>query len=191
MSYSQNDEQRVILDLCAQSGRLLDIGAYDGVTFSNSRALIERGWTGVLVEPSHTPFAALVKLYADRPEIELVNALAGDSWAMVPFHPSDDAVATSDEAHYQKWKRRAKFERQVVAASFPVSAIAGSFDFITVDCEGAPTMTVFKALEAEDFKGASVLCVEKDRNTWRMVNLASARGFGLRHTTSENLIFSR
>lgn len=50
--YSQNDEEAIIMRYFAnRTGRLLDIGAADGMTNSNSLALIERGWRAVLVEP--------------------------------------------------------------------------------------------------------------------------------------------
>src|SRR5262245_12533077 len=43
--YSQNDEEGIIAGYFGgRTGTLLDIGAYDGVSFSNSRRLIESGW---------------------------------------------------------------------------------------------------------------------------------------------------
>lgn len=50
--YSQNGEQEHILHvfdvLGIQKGHLVDLGAGDGYTMSNSRALLDRGWTGSL-----------------------------------------------------------------------------------------------------------------------------------------------
>ncbi len=52
--YSQNGEEAVILETLAalgiEKGHLVDLGAGDGVTMSNTRALIERGWTGNLYD---------------------------------------------------------------------------------------------------------------------------------------------
>ena len=55
--YSQNNEQTYILEAFAEKsdGRFLDIGAYDAKLLSNTRALYERGWSGVMVEPSPGP----------------------------------------------------------------------------------------------------------------------------------------
>ena len=52
--YSQNGEQKIILEYFQDKykGKVLDIGANDGITLSNSRALIEKGWDGVLIEPA-------------------------------------------------------------------------------------------------------------------------------------------
>ena len=33
-------------------GTFLDLGAYDGVDLSNTRALTELGWAGVCIEPN-------------------------------------------------------------------------------------------------------------------------------------------
>lgn len=58
--YSQNNEQAIILKYFgSQRGTVLDIGANDGITLSNSRALIELGWSAVLVEPAEIAFRKL------------------------------------------------------------------------------------------------------------------------------------
>ena len=63
MSYSQHpDEEEAILQLFGSHvGRALDIGAWVATTFSNTRALYERGWELVLVEPSPGPFIILMR----------------------------------------------------------------------------------------------------------------------------------
>lgn len=70
--FSQNGEQAIILKyfgvaqiearggyVATQPGTVLDIGANDGVTLSNSRALVELGWNAVLVEPAEIAFRKL------------------------------------------------------------------------------------------------------------------------------------
>jgi len=53
-TYSQNNEQQVILDYFGEHyiGTFLDLGCNDGQTFSNTRALALNGWSGVLVDAS-------------------------------------------------------------------------------------------------------------------------------------------
>lgn len=52
--YSQNGEQAHILRFVdvmgIDVGHLVDLGAGDGVTMSNTRALLERGWSGYLLD---------------------------------------------------------------------------------------------------------------------------------------------
>lgn len=58
--FSQNGEGKIIHEYFAgQTGALLDIGANDGITLSNSRGLVEAGWMAVLVEPAPKAFENL------------------------------------------------------------------------------------------------------------------------------------
>jgi hypothetical protein len=61
--YSQFEEQDHILHAVQNitEGRFLDIGSWDAVTFSNTRALFELGWSGVMIEPSPGPFVELLR----------------------------------------------------------------------------------------------------------------------------------
>lgn len=63
--YSQSGEQAVILEAVGpgphRDARFIDIGCWDPITFSNTRALYELGWTGVMIEPSPGPFIELLR----------------------------------------------------------------------------------------------------------------------------------
>jgi hypothetical protein len=81
-NYSQNNEQTIILDYLVQNniqtGNLLDIGAYDGETYSNTRAIMLEfpKWKGVFVEPSSYSFYKLFTIYQQEPSrAELINLL--------------------------------------------------------------------------------------------------------------------
>lgn len=50
--YAMFGEDLVLAELLGPNGFLVDVGAYDGVEHSNSRWLLELGWTGVLFEPN-------------------------------------------------------------------------------------------------------------------------------------------
>jgi hypothetical protein len=61
--YSQYKEEEAILATFPDKtdGRFLDIGCWDPITFSNTRALVERGWSGVMIEPAPGPFLELLR----------------------------------------------------------------------------------------------------------------------------------
>ena len=62
--YSQNNEERIILNyFLNRKGNFLDIGANDGITLSNVRALAEMGWKGCLIEPSKKAYNKAVENY--------------------------------------------------------------------------------------------------------------------------------
>src|SRR5277367_3528293 len=93
--YSQNDEQRHILEAMeSQVGRFLEIGAYDGHTFSNTMALVERGWSGVLVEPGVDAFKGLLEWHGKNEKLTLVHAAVGCNRGLVKFWNSADALST-------------------------------------------------------------------------------------------------
>src|SRR3974390_3466186 len=78
MYYGQNREDEIISQFFGNHvGTLLDIGANNGVTYSNSRLLIQRGWSGMLVEPSNKVIAKLCNLYLDNPKIYIAHVAVG------------------------------------------------------------------------------------------------------------------
>jgi hypothetical protein len=62
--YSQYEEQTWILKavggLPSNEAKFLDIGAWNPTTFSNTRALYELGWQGVLIEPAPGPVIVIL-----------------------------------------------------------------------------------------------------------------------------------
>lgn len=196
--HSQRDEEPVILANAPSVGRYCDIGAYDGITFSNTRALSERGWSGVLIEPSPESFAGLMKNSEPyRSRLDLVNALVVphrnlDS-GLVRFYANPDAVATTEEKHKAKWEHAVKFTPIWVAAisiAEIISHFKPPFDFINIDTEGT-SGDVLKAISL-DAVGCNLICVEKDENRDSIIaHLESAGKFKVFHETAENLIARR
>ncbi|NIW53659.1 MAG: hypothetical protein GWN17_15895, partial [Candidatus Korarchaeota archaeon] len=75
--FSQGEEENVVLDYFGKyKGHLVDIGANDGETFSNSRQLILNGWSADLYEPGPA-FEKLEKLYKGNELVELHNVAIG------------------------------------------------------------------------------------------------------------------
>ena len=66
-----------------QGGTFIELGALDGVTFSNTY-LFEKclGWRGILIEPSRKNFEQLKK---NRPDQALLNAAICDSDSTLQF----------------------------------------------------------------------------------------------------------
>jgi FkbM family methyltransferase len=72
--FSQDGEQAVIEEWAAgRVGSFLEVGAYNGVDYSNTRALMLRGWAGVAVEPAPDMCASLREAVAGFP-VEVVEA---------------------------------------------------------------------------------------------------------------------
>lgn len=97
--FSQNGEQRFILDFFRgedyRKNNFLDIGANDGISFSNTYALSLLGWRGVCVEPTHTAFLKLQNLYKENKRVRNINAGISNKTEVVKIHESLNWVSSS------------------------------------------------------------------------------------------------
>jgi hypothetical protein len=108
-SYSQFGEDVHYVPTLPEHGRLLDVGAGPPVTWSNSRALIEKGWDAVLIEPSPKFFMELFKEYQWNERVQLANCAVGLEWGLRRFWYTEDVVSTIDEVHYERWRTSADY----------------------------------------------------------------------------------
>ena len=115
--HSQYGEEKIILDYFKDfQGRFLDVGAYDGKTFSNTYALAERGWEGVLVEASPQCFVQMTKCVSFK-GVSLVCAAMDVRQGCAKFYDSGGAVATLKKEHMEKWKANQGDFREIYVAT--------------------------------------------------------------------------
>jgi len=197
--YSQNREEEIIVDLLSAEkrvGHFLDVGAYDGITFSNTLRLAELNWSGVCVEPSPTVFPQLLKRHATNERIALVQAAVGPANAFVEFWDSGgDALSTTDAAHREKWIKgySAKFAKMLVyTITFDdlFTQFGKVFDFINLDVEGV-SASMFMLLPLQTLEACRVLCVEHDGKMPEIQAHAKRFGFEYVYHNGENIILSR
>lgn len=186
--YSQNDEERVILANTPEKGRLLDVGAYDGKTFSNTLALIEKGWGGVLIECSPGPLSGLLTLHKGNDKLTIIGApLAVEHGKeLLMYDSTGDALSSSDPAHVAKWSGYVKFApyyTTTVGIGFIATLGNTLYDFINVDIEGQ-SCQMARSLYQAGFR-SPLWCVEMDQG-WTDV-LACLKGEVI-HMTGENVI---
>ena len=149
-------------------GNFIDVGANDGATGSNTLALEELGWKGVLVEPNPE---MVVKLLQNRksPVIgvaawwhlqPLLLEIPGDSdkhgLARIPGLPRNSAFFPQ---HFEEGRK------QITVPGMTLQAILTShfqgwevIDYLSLDCEGAE----LEALQGIDLSKKRVwyICVE-------------------------------
>lgn len=171
--YSQNLEEKFILHYAPPKGRFLDVGANDGVHLSNTRALADRGYGGVLVEPSPYWLPKLIANCPDEARYTIIGAPLGLSRDVGKFWVTEAIVNTMSEQLMET--RRVKFAemekpyRMIYASPITWEDIEpfGPFDVVNIDIEG-PTLPAFEAMPATMLDRAAVLCVEHNGGAYRV-----------------------
>lgn len=182
MTYSQNGEDLIISEYFGEfKGHLLDIGANNGVTFSNSRLLIESGWTGVLVEPS-LAYAKLCELYKGHQGIECLDCAISDKEVELTFYETSDSLVAS--LSKTVWMGKFPYKERTVK-TVPYSAIQSQFDFINIDTEGED----WNILQQIDLTNVKCLCIEYGKYQTLITRYCENYNMKLLYRNGENLIF--
>lgn len=125
-------------------GLVIDVGAYDGLLYSNSLPLIKRGWSALLYEPIfyRECFENMIP-YKDR--VGVKRLAMGAYRGMVKMYPGDVYSTTSDEhkenvekAGWQTFSAPVVVMQDTLDNQFNVLRLHGC-DVLSIDVEGAET----------------------------------------------------
>lgn len=199
--YSQNNEQQIILDYFKDHvGTFIDIGSNDGITLSNTRALAERGWKGVLVEPSPKAYARLVENYKTFTGIYTYPYCISHSNKDFTLHESSTLLGKDDVGLVSTFHDHEKERFKSVVSYTPVTCkcfrwktflnrlTIKKFDFISLDAEGQD-ITILEQIDLTDTRLLVVEWNSIPANKTRFMELCT--GFRLIAENAENLIFGR
>lgn len=190
--YSQYGEQDMILAaLKAEGGygSFLDIGAYHPTDKSNTRALFELGFAGVMIEAAPGPMRALLAEYGNEEQITLVQAAVGLEPGLLPMWVTDDAVSTSDAQEHERWKSRGGYLGKILVPTLTLPQISnqfGGFTFISIDTEGNSCELFLKALGLG--WRPRCWCVEIDRGREHEVMAAATKAGYTVQSTEANFV---
>ena len=160
MSFSQWNEEEIILEFFQDrdEGRFLDLGAFDGITGSNTRALYEKGWGGVLVEANPENFAALANRYPSNARVQCLCAAISEKPGIVRFHHAPGQCGTCREDHHVAEYVNNNYYLAAVTAADIAARFGGKFDFVSIDVEGIE-LELLPSLSPV-LESASLLCLE-------------------------------
>lgn len=192
--YSQYKEDEIFLEYFGDNvGRLLEIGAYHPTILSNSRALIEKGWSGVLVEPSPECYQNIKEFYKQDKSVLVVNVAIGKEMGMIDFWNSEGAVATANEEHYNKWKNyQLDYKKiQVPCTSWNkfYKTYDGIYNFISIDAEGLD-YDIISQINLDE-TCTELVCVEYTYRGEDIYNYLLSYGFKPIYQNGENIIMGR
>jgi len=180
--YSQNGEQAFLTQYFALTRKspkpryYVEIGAYDGVGYSNTKMLQEKGWHGVLIEPNPTLFNRLLASRADDStgcyEVACVSSPAIESvqFKIYPAVPYMSGINPLPEKVLPEHRvLRHTYDEQVVTVkAMTLNAVLESYfegtpqpiDFISLDTEGTEK-AVMKGLDFDVWQ-PRLVCVENN-----------------------------
>jgi FkbM family methyltransferase len=150
----------------ARDGVVVEVGAYDGKTFSNSLGLINAGWTGLLVEPI-PKFANLCrKLFKGNPNVRVVeravSAKSGFGEIRISGPLSTMSSQLNSEYKNLDWARKTvgrdviRVETTTLNELLEAESIKESFDLLLVDVEGFEE-EVFAGFDLQKWKPKAMI----------------------------------
>jgi FkbM family methyltransferase len=209
--YSQNQEDTFILNHWSTKyanlkGTLIDIGANDGKTLSNSLLLIQQGWSAHLFEPSKPTFTKMQDLHKGNDCVRCYNCGLSDETGTKLFYESGtlfdegdiDLVSTTQVSEFNKWNGRVSFSESVAFFYtwqdwLDYSKLEDNkFDFISIDAEGED----WKILSQIDLTkhDCKILCVEWNslpENDRLFTQYANSHNLFEINRNAENIIFAK
>jgi FkbM family methyltransferase len=204
-SYAQNKEDLIVLDYFKGfKGKLLDVGANDGVTFSNSCLLIQQGWEAVLLEPSEVACDKLRSSYGCSTNVLICYwGLASEEGTRAFYESANHVEGGSDVALVStlyteeviKWPK-VKFKKtEALFTTFKQAQDTyhtfDRFDFISIDAEGSD----WEILQQINLKevGCKCLCIEYNSKPilhGLYTNYVKKYGMKQIHINAENVIYA-
>lgn len=211
---AQFGEDRVLWEVFQHgtSGYFIEVGAYDGVTFSNTYFLEQMGWCGLLIEPDPEMAA---RAAAARPRSRVIQAACGraDERGTARFTVARGAQVLSylrtDAAHTERCRREGAELVEIDVPVRPLDEIilaerdaphlghgpwnaqrGWCIDLISIDVEGTE-LDVLHGLNLGRFK-PSVLVMENDRPSGAAIEPYLARhGYAKFHRQAINDFYVR
>jgi FkbM family methyltransferase len=205
--YSQNNEDDLILaHFGGFKGALVEIGANDGSTLSNSKLLIEMGWEAHLFEPSISTFRKLEELHLSNTKVFTYANGISDVTGERTFYESGELLGGEDRSlvscinpeEMKRWGERVNFAQTTATFTTWNDFVKKygyeqkTFDLISIDAEGED-WNILKQINMKQHN-CKVLCVEwngKPELNQAFVEFANYFEMKEIHRNGENIIFAK
>jgi FkbM family methyltransferase len=203
--FTQLDEEKFIIEKFENlienfsdkiSNRILDIGANDGITLSNTRALILKypDLQCYFVEPNPICNKKLISVY-NKPQYKIFDFAIADYDGNTNLYCNGSHITENDNGllstilldETKRWGENEKWELvEVEVKKYPFVDV--NFDFISIDAEGMDEIIVKQI----DLTRTYIVCIEWNSNedTFNIIN-SYCTSFSMRllHKNGINLIY--
>jgi len=185
--YSQFEQDKFVYEkyfINKNKGYFVDIGAYDGVTFSNSKFFEELGWKGVCIEPNPKVFEIL----SSNRKCKCVKKAITDSKSTSQFFQitnGPDMLSGLVDEFTDSAIARINQELESFSEDFSYIDVEcdlfenivqnDKIDFLSLDTEG----NELKILQTIDFNkfNIDVITVENNNNDNKFLNYLTSTGY--------------
>jgi FkbM family methyltransferase len=204
-SYSQGDEQaHIVAFFRGDRGTFLDIGAYDGISGSNTYRLVELDWWGVCVEPSPGCFERLQRTHRNNRRVRSLRYCIGSEDREVEFWDHESGIASASLAFVESQRRAArltpsrielvwnKISVRMISVKTLLSMIPEFewFDFVNIDAEGMD-LEILQQLPLDELE-VKLVCIEvSGADRARARAYLQRRGFRTVYENLGNLVAGR
>ena len=189
--YSSQIGQDLLLDRHIFAGKrdgvFVDVGAHDGVTFSNSAFFErERGWTGLCIEPNPFVFERLVKARA-----LCANVAVGPTPGTFQFRRIEgygEMLSGLESAYGDRDRRRIARDVEAHGGSWELIDVPtqrldtllresslDSIDLLSIDVEGGE-LGVLASINLQEFNVGAVV-LENNFRSWRTALALRQQGY--------------
>jgi FkbM family methyltransferase len=194
--YSQYDEENFLKQYFNdKKGFVVEIGAADGISNSNSRMLIESGWSALLVEPNPNNYQKLVNLYKHNNLVILSNtgcaSISQNRDFFVDNNDECQQLSTFSIQQVNKCKKiyNCKFD-QIQIYTHKTSDLLDKYnisqiDFLSIDTESYD-LEVVKGIDFNKVK-IDLICIEDIEAS----DLLKQQNYIECHSTTGNTFFKK
>jgi len=181
-----------------ENGFLVDVGAADGLLYSNSRhLLLNKKWRGILIEPHPFFFSNLVNLYQNNTNVKLLNIAAFKTEGTMPFYICGDSPAGQCSTLSEDFKEKVisrystPYDKTINIETKPLKNILENvehIDFLSIDCEGVD-LDVVCSNDWDNIR-PSLVCIEHSMTKSTLWELMKVYDYHLVHETTGNSFFA-
>lgn len=192
------------------TGSYVEVGAFDGISFSNTYGLAERGWSGVMIEPVPEFAARCRDVHRNHPGVRVVNvavgAMDGETLVINLAGPlSSGSLSLVEEYRNIDWARGELTSGKVKVPSMRLDTVLKDadvpegFDLLVVDVEGFEAQ-VFSGFDLSRWMPKMMIVELADTHPDLLAQRASdhallqrllSKGYGVVYKDGINTIFVR
>lgn len=200
--YSQNGEDIVLWSLFKDQempGFFIEVGALDGLRFSNTYAFEELGWSGLCIE-AHPDY--IVLLERNRPNSIVVHAAVGDEdrdavdfyanarGSLSTLNPLLEGEFRKYGDYFSGWEVK-KVPLRTLNSILEEYHIVSPIDVVSIDIEGTELLAL-RGFDLQRYKPRVLVVEAFDENAEKGLNAYfEANGYGWARRIANNVFYCR